>query len=251
MLSDPNFYLASTIAIAIFGISKGGFGGGLGIMAVPIMALAISPSVAAAVMLPLLCLMDVIGIRAYWGVWDRHSLSVIIPGSIVGILLGTFAFGWLSENAVRLIVGVIALAFVLNHWRQREEPPAREPNAAKGLFWGSVAGFTSTLAHAGGPPANIYFLPLKLDKAAFVGSMVVAFALINYLKLIPYLWLGLFTRDTLIAGLILAPVAGLSMLLGLFLHKRIDGVWFYRLCYLFLFLTGSKLIWDGLTGLHM
>lgn len=242
------FYVVAVPAVLLFGIGKGGFGGGLGIVSVPMMALVVSPAVAAAVLLPLLILMDLIGLRAYWRGWSARIVTVMLPASMVGIALGALAFGYLSDDLVRLLIGLIAIAFTLNYFlRPAAALGAARHRPALGAFWGAVAGFTSTLAHAGGAPANFYVLPLKLDKTVFVSTMVVLFATINAIKLIPYGLLGLLRTDTLTTSLLLAPVAASGMLLGIWLHKRVNETLFYRLCYGFVLLTGLKLVWDGAT----
>lgn len=248
--ASPAFLLAAIPAVLISAVSKGGFGGGLGIASVPLMALVISPAQAAAIMLPLLCLMDLIGLRAYRNRWDRRVLRVMLPGGALGILLGTLSFGYLDDDIVRLLLGVIATAFAGNYFvGHHASRPAKTHQPLQGAFWGMMAGFTSTLAHAGGPPASVYLLPLRLDKTIFVGTTVVFFAATNYAKLVPYAFLGLFERDVLMSVLILSPVAAAGMLLGVWLHNRVSDRMFYGACYLFVLLTGLKLIYDGLHGL--
>lgn len=247
MLSDPAFYLVAIPAVLIFGISKGGFGGGLGIAAVPLMALAVSPAVAAGILLPLLMLMDAIGVWAYRRRFDRRIILTMLPGALAGIVLASLAFHYLNDDLVRVLLGLIATGFAADYFlRDKASAPARPHEPRRAAFWGGIAGFTSTVAHSGGPPANIYLLPLKLDKTIFVGSMIVLFALINAAKVIPYWLLGLFSPANLWASLLLAPVAAFGMLAGIWLHDKVDQVLFYRLCYVFVLLTGLKLIHDGL-----
>jgi uncharacterized membrane protein YfcA len=246
-IADPWFYLIAVPALLVTGISKGGFGGGLGIAAVPLLALVVSPAEAAAILLPLLILMDLIGVRAYWRRFDPHALAVMLPGAVVGIALGGVAFGVLDAGATRLIVGLIALAFVAHYFLGGGRlAPARPPNAWLGASCGALAGFTSTIAHAGSPPAAIYLLPLKLDKTRFVATNVVLFAAINLLKVVPYAAVGEFTARNLTTALVLAPLAPLSMILGMRLHHRIEPTTFYRLCYAFVAITGLKLVYDAL-----
>jgi uncharacterized membrane protein YfcA len=248
MLSDPAFYLVAIPAVLIFGISKGGFGGGLGIAAVPLMALVVSPATAAGIMLPPLILMDVIGVWAYRHRFDHRIVRAMLPGALAGIALAALAFRYLDDNLVRVLLGVIAAGFAADYFLRRKSATPPKPHRARlAAFWGGVAGFTSTVAHSGGPPANIYLLPLKLDKSVFVGSMIILFTLINAAKVVPYALLGLFTPANLLASLALAPVAAVGMLAGIWLHDKVDQVLFYRLCYVFVFLTGLKLIHDGLS----
>lgn len=248
MLSDPSFYMAAVPAVLIFGVSKGGFGGGLGIAAVPLMAMVVAPATAAGIMLPLLLVMDAIGIWAYRHRFDRRIIRAMLPGAMVGILVASLVFRYLDDDVVRVLLGLIAALFAADYFlRNKAAVPAKPHRPRLAAFWASIAGFTSTVAHAGGPPANIYLLPLKLDKSVFVGSMIVLFALVNTAKVVPYALLGLFAGDNLLASLVLAPVAALGMLAGLWLHDKVDQRIFYRLCYVFVLLTGLKLIHDGLT----
>jgi hypothetical protein len=250
LATSPAFLLVAVPAVLIAAVSKGGLGGGLGIVSVPLMALVIPPAQAAAIMLPLLCLMDLIGLRAYRQAWDGRVLKAMLPGALLGILLGSLAFGWLDADLVRLLLGLIATVFAAGYFiGQGVAREARGHRPLLGAFWGMVAGFTSTLAHAGGPPVNLYLLPLRLDKTVFVATTVVFFAVINLAKLPPYALLGLFGREVLLAVLALAPLAALGMLLGIWLHTRLSQRLVYNACYLFTLLTGLKLLHDGLMGL--
>ena len=247
MIDNPLFYLAAVPAVMISGISKGGFGGGLGVVAVPMMALTVSPIQAVGIMLPILCCMDLVGVWAYWKKWDRFSLIVLVVGGMVGILLGALVFRYLDAGAVKLFIGLIAVGFSLNHWaRQRggETKPAR-PGRLRGGFWGAVSGFTSTIAHAGSPPVAMYLMPLRLERTRYHATTVFHFLAVNYAKIIPFVWLGQFNTQNLTTSAALLPFALIGSFLGIWLHRRISDVLFYRLCYGFLFLVGCKLLWDG------
>ena len=245
-IADPWFYLAAVPAVLIAGISKGGFGGGLAVMGVPLMALVVAPAQAAAILLPILILMDWIGVGAYRRTWDGRTLAVMLPGAAVGIALGGLVFGLLDEDLVRLVLGAIAVAFSLNFFRPGRSKAARPPSAWRGGLFGGLSGFTSTIAHAGGPPASMYLLPLRLDRTVFVGTTVLFFAAVNLMKLVPYGLIGQFSGTNLLTSLALAPVAPLGVLAGLWLHRRVDEGLFYRLCYGFVLITGLKLMYDGL-----
>jgi uncharacterized protein len=245
VIDDPWFYVVAVPAVLLSGINKGGFGSGLGILSVPLMALAVPPLQAAAILLPMLCLMDVVGVWAYRRRWDRGNLRILLPGAMVGILAGTFSAELLSDQTIRLLVGLIAVVFALNYYLGfvALEPQGRHVPA--GTFWGGVAGYTSFLAHAGGPPLVIYLLPQRLDKTLFVGTTVIFWAVVNYVKLIPYAWLGQFDIENLTTSLLLAPLAPLGMWLGIRLHRLIPQLLFYRICYALTLLVGLKLAWDG------
>ncbi len=245
MLADPAFFAAAVPAVLVFGIAKGGLGGGAGLLAVPLMALVIPPADAAAIMLPVLLVMDAMGLWAYRRDADWEALRVLIPGGLVGIVVAALVFGLMSDDLVRLVIGVIAVGFCLWRWLPRRAV-TRPPPPSAGVFWGAVGGFTSTLAHAGAPPVNIYLLARRPEPAAFVATMVFLFAAVNLAKLPPYALLGLFTAANLLASAALAPVAVVGMGLGIALLRRLDTRLFYRLIYVSVFLTGLKLIADGL-----
>lgn len=251
MITDPLFYAAAIPALLITGISKAGFGSGLGILAVPLIALTMPTTQAAAIMLPILCVMDLAALWAYRGQWSRENLKIILPGGLAGIVLGALTFRYVSEAGLRLMLGVVAIGFLLQRW---SSAPSRldgsnAPTPGKGYFWSTLSGYTSTLAHAGGPPLSIYLLPQRMDKALLVGTTVVFFTIMNYLKLIPYTLLGLFDGSNLATSAGLAPLGVIGIFCGVWLRTRIPETLFYRLCYGFLFVTGLKLLYDGVTRL--
>ncbi|MTI08363.1 sulfite exporter TauE/SafE family protein [Curvivirga aplysinae] len=250
--TDLFFYLCAIPAIFIAGISKGGFGGGLGVVAVPIIAFAVPINVAAALMLPILCCMDVVGLYAFWRKWSWKHLAITVPAAIIGITIGTFTFEYFHEAWIRLIIGLIAVIFSLKFFKKRfgyllpkhQEKDQKIPGRLYGYFWGGVAGFTSFVAHAGGPPVNAYMLPQKLDKTLYQATTVFFFTAINLVKLIPYGMIGQFDGSVLTTSLVLLPLAPLGMYLGIKLHHKVSDDLFYLLCYSFLCLTGFKLIYD-------
>jgi uncharacterized protein len=248
-VTDPWFYAAAIPAMLLVGISKGGFGGGLAVVGVPLMSFVVPPAQAAAIMLPILVLMDWIGVGAYRRSWDGRALAVMVPGAAVGTALGGLVFGALDEDLVRLVLGAIAVAFGARYFlpaRWTGAAAARPPSAWRGGLLGGLSGFTSTIAHAGGPPASMYLLPLRLDRTVFVGTTVIFFTAVNLMKLVPYALVGQFGATNLLTSLALAPLAPIGVLAGVWLHSRVDETLFYRLCYGFVLLTGFKLIHDGL-----
>ena len=242
---DPTFLAYASFGVFVFGLSKGGVPGPIAMLAVPVMSFAMSPLQAAGILLPLLIIMDFSAIYLYWRKWISSILKIIIPASIVGILFGTFTFQYTNENQIRAMVGVISIIFVLVSFIQKSDFLLR-PTKLKGYFWSSVAGYTSFLIHAGNPPMNFYTLPLKLDKISFIGTMTFAFLVINVVKLIPYYYVGLLAPSNLLVSLILLPLAFVSVLIGFFLQKKIPERLFFNIVYVLLFLSGCKLIYDGL-----
>lgn len=246
-LLDPLFYALAVPAVLLAGISKGGFAGGLGMLAVPLMALVISPMQAAGIMLPILCVMDITGFRIWADRCDRGLLLRLLPGALIGILLGSLSFHFVSEAMLKLMVGGLALAFTLNHWfKGLLRSPLRLPDAGSATLWSGLSGYTSFMAHAGGPPIMIYLLPRGLDRAVLVGTATIYFAVVNYAKLLPYALLGELDVRNLSTSLVLAPLAVVGVKLGAWLHERMNPQAFFRVMYGFLFLTGLKLCWDGL-----
>lgn len=225
------------------GIAKGGLGlaGGL---SVPILALVISPVQAAAIMLPILVVMDISAAWAYRRVWDRRIMKVILPAGIVGVAIGALIFKLLNDDWIRVMVGLIAVGFVLSSFR-KPNIEAAQPSAAKGGFWGALAGLTSFVAHAGAPPLSVYLLPLRLEPALHVGTSVIFFLFLNIAKLVPYFALGLFTTENLGTSAILIPLGIVGALAGIWLRSRLSPKVFYRASYAVLLVIGVKLLYDG------
>lgn len=246
MITDPFFYLCAIPAILIFGMAKGGMGGGIAVISVPLMALAVPPFQAAAILLPILLVMDAVAMWSFRGHWCRRNLKMTLPGAVAGIVVGAFTFHYLSEDAVRLLIGLIAVIFCLDYWFRNKASQKREPDALRGTFWGSIAGFTSFGIHTGGPPISIFYLPQQMDKKLLMGTFAVFFAVVNVVKLVPYAWLGQFDNTNLMTSLVLVPIAPIGVRLGYYLLHKINEQTVYRICYGFLFVVGVKLLWDGI-----
>ena len=249
MTLDTAFFAVAIPAVLLSAASKGGFGGGAGFASAPLLALAMPPAEAVGLLLPLLMLMDVICLPPYWRKWNwRHSL-LLMAGGIPGTLLGWWVFGLISPDGVRLFIGLSALGFVLfqiARWRGWIRPPTRDPGAGKGLFWGTVAGFTSFISHAGGPPASMYLLGVGLDKTTYQASTVLVFWWINLIKVPAYIEVGMLNRSLLTPILVLVPVAVLGVFAGVWAHRRVSDRFFFQLTYGLLAVTGAKLVWDAL-----
>lgn len=249
LIESTPFYPLAILAILIVGISKSGFGGGLGVLAVPLMSLVIPPPQAAAILLPLLVVMDWFTVWHYRKKWDKRNLLILLPAAILGIVLGSLYFKYLSDAHIRIMVGVLAMLFGMNYFVKKRSVNQHTADVPRGVLWGTVAGFTSFGVHAGGPPVNIYILPQQLPKSVFVGTTVVFFTIVNLIKLLPYTLLGQFSTGNILTSLILAPLAPVGVWLGVKLHDRVNESLFYALCYFFLLVTGVKLLVDGIQGL--
>ena len=235
-------------AVLLMGMSKSGFGAGFGALAVPLMALAMPVPQAAAIMLPLLAVMDGLGLAALWRERDRALIRLLLPAGLVGTVLGTVLFGWLSAPVVAGLVGALTLAFLAIRRffpARRDAPP---PPRWLGWLLGMTSGFTSFVAHAGSPPIGFYVMPLRLPPMTFTATMAVFFAAINASKWIPYAWLGLIDTQNLLASAVLLPLAPLGVWLGVRVVRIIPPRLFYGLFELGMLLTGLKLLWDGVQG---
>ncbi|WP_193174955.1 sulfite exporter TauE/SafE family protein [Oricola nitratireducens] len=248
-ISDPLFYLAAIPAVIFVGLSKGGLGGAMALIGVPMMALVTSPVKAAAIMLPILIVMDIVSLWTWRGNYDLRTLKIMLPAGILGIGIGWFTAAWVTVPQVRLLVGVIALLFAADYVRQRLRTAPEEPkphNVAKGSFWGTLAGFTSFVSHAGGPPYQVYTLPLGQDPKLYVGTSVIFFAVVNAIKLVPYFALGQFDAANLSTSLVLMPIAPIATIAGAWVVRRMNRTIFYPFMYTMVFLVGLKLVYDGI-----
>jgi uncharacterized protein len=222
----------------------------VGMLAVPLLALVMNPVVAAGMLLPVYVVSDAFGLYAYRHAFDRRVLAILVPGAVVGVGVGWATATVVPEDAVTLLVGVIGLAFSLNLILRKTmlaEPKA--PQVAPGLFWGAVTGFTSFVSHAGGPPYQVYTMPLGMTKAVFAGTSTIAFAIINAVKLVPYYALGQLNFGNLKMAAVLALPAVIAVFAGVRLVKRMPAQLFFRLVTWALLLISLKLIWDGARGL--
>ncbi len=246
-ITDPWFYAVAVPAVLITGLSKSGFAAGFGALATPLLALVVPAPQAAAVMLPLLIAMDATGLQQMWRDRDAALLRRVVPWGLVGIAIGTALFGLLSAKAVAGLLGVLTLAFLAHRLLGHVRRDARVPPPWVGRLSGTAAGFTSFVAHAGSPPLMAYILPMKLTPTKAAATMAVFFGVINVVKLVPYALLGLMELRNLGTSLLLLPLAPIGVWLGVWLVRRVDPTWFYRLAYAGMAATGLKLLWDGLS----
>jgi uncharacterized membrane protein YfcA len=245
---DPWFWAIGIFAVLLTGISKGGVGGGAGGVATPLLSLVISPVAAAAIMLPVLCLLDIFGIRAYLWKWDVAVTRRIVAGGLIGTVGGALTLSWLDDNWIRIMIGVIALGFLA--WSYLPRHSVAKPSNRAGWLLSGLSGYATFITHAGGPPVIGYMLALRMDKVAFIATSLVFFAAMNYAKILPYYFLGLLDARIIFTGLALVPVGGAGIYFGIWLQKRMSPVVFYRVVHVLLFITGTKLLYDGITAIH-
>lgn len=249
---DPLFIACAAIAAILVGLAKSGFAAGVGAAAVPLLALVMPTPQAAGVMLPVLLVLDAAALIIYRREVNWKIFRIIIPGAMAGTLIGWGLSAVVNESAVGLVLGVVSVVFALDAWlplrRKLEQIPASRP---WGWFWGTVAGFTSFISHTGGPPYQVYTMPLRLAPNIYAGTAAVVFAAINAAKLIPYYMLGQLSVPNLELALGLLPVAGLGMLAGVWMVRRIPAKVFYQIAYVLIFLLGLKLIYSGVTAIFL
>ena len=246
VITDPIFYAVAVPAVLLLGISKSGFGAGFGSLAVPLMALSVTVPQAAAILMPVLLVMDLLGIAAFRKDFDRALLKFLLPWGLVGIVIGLLSFQLLQAKWVAGIVGVFTLMFLAQRLLFPPRPDSPPPPVWAGAMLAATSGFTSFVAHAGGPPINAYVIPLRLKPMLFTGTMAFFFFAINLAKWLPYAWLGLLDGRNLATSIVLLPLAPLGVWIGVRIARRINQMLFYRLIYVGMLLTGLKLVWDAL-----
>ena len=245
-ITDPWFYAVAVPAVLLMGLGKSGFLSGFGALATPMLALAVPVPQAAAIMLPLLLVMDATGLQQLWRERDRELLRWMLPAGLLGVGIGTLLFGVLSGKTVAALVGGLTLLFLAQRLVFPPRADAPPPPRWVGFGLATASGFTSFVAHAGSPPLSAYLLPLRMKPIAFAGTAAVFFAVVNLAKWLPYAWLGLFDRSHLATSVLLMPLAPLGVWVGVWLARRIEPSWFYRVAYAGMAATGAKLLWDGL-----
>jgi len=245
LITDPFFYAVAIPAVLLMGISKSGFGAGFGSLAVPLMALAVTVPQAAAILMPVLLLMDVMSMAAFRKHFDARLIRFLVPLGLLGTVVGTLSFRLLDARLVAGIVGVLTLLFLAQRLLFPPKPDSPHPPQWLGAILTVASGFTSFVAHAGGPPVNAYVIPMRLTPLVFTATMAAFFFVMNLSKWIPYAWLGLLDLRNMATSLALLPIAPIGVVVGVKLAHRIRPLLFYRLIYAGMFLTGCKLVWDG------
>jgi uncharacterized membrane protein YfcA len=248
IVTDPMFYLLAIPAVTALGLGKGGFAG-VGMISTPLLAVMLPPLQAAAILLPILIVQDMLSVWVYRRNWSAWNLKVLIPGGVIGVCVAWALAAYVSDAFVRLSIGLIGVSFVLYNWFAHVPREPRKPSAAEGVFWGSLSGFTSTLAQVGAPPFQIHMLPQKLDKLTLVGTNMIFFALVNWMKVVPYFALGQFSTETFATSAALLPLAIATNFLGIWLMERTPTELFYKISYVLMFLISAELMRSGIVSL--
>lgn len=247
---DYQFFALGIPAIIFGGISKGGFGSGAAFAAGAILALVVPPGAALGIVLPLFMLIDAATLKPYWGKWHGPSAKGMAIGAIPGVICAASVYAFVDADVFRILIGAICLGFVAFQmsqnlgWLKLSRLPFRKRYA-----WtaGAIGGFTSFISHAGGPPTAVFLLSQGLTKLQYQATTVITFWAINWMKFVPYFFLGIFSWDTFKGALYLAPFALIGAFIGVKAHYLVPERAFFTLTYLLLSITGLRLIWVALT----
>ena len=251
-MSGAATILLAAIGVLFIGFSKAGFGGGLGMLTTPICVLAFSakgkePTFAIGILLPLLCAGDAFSIYHYWGKWERKNLTYLLPGVIVGVVIGVRLMGRFSNRELNIAIGVLAVLFVVFQLLKEKIYRAEGafcPSHRTGVPFGIGAGITSAFAHGAGPLVSMFLIPQKMSKELFVGTSVLVFTWINWIKMPFSIHQGIITRDTVLTGLCYLPLVPIGVWLGLWLNRKVSEPLFLNLVYVITFLAGLQLMFD-------
>ena len=247
-MSGWEFWVIAVFAAMLTGFGKGGVPI-VGALTVPVLSLVISPVAAAGLMLPVFVISDWFGLYAYRKDFDKRVLVIACVSMTVGVGIGWATARMISESYVTVLVGVISVAFALNQLLRRAVVAApKRAEIAPGVFWCTIAGFTSFVSHTGAPPYQVWTLPLGLKKAVFAGTSTIAFAYVNAIKLVPYYFLGQLNLDSLKIAAMLMPVAAAAVFAGVWTVRRLPEKLFFQIVTWSLLLIGLHLIWKGLSG---
>ena len=241
------FFVMAAIAAFLVGASKGGLPM-VGVLGVPLLALVMPPVAAAALLLPVYIVSDVVGLWAYRHEYSGRNLAILVPAMILGVGVGWATAKITPEWMVTLLVGVVGLYYCATVVFRKANAPPHRADVPRGLFWGTLTGFTSFVSHTGGPPFQTYVLPQKLPKMVFAGTSTIAFAIINVVKLVPYWALGQFNPSNLEVAALLSPVAVVGAVVGYKGTRLLPEKLFFRLVEVALFVISLKLVYEALTS---
>ena len=254
IVTDPLFYVLAVPGVVALGLSKGGFAG-IGQMATLLLAVTMPPLEAAAIMLPIMIVQDATAMWVYRKEWNGRVLAIMIPGAMLGIGLAWLIAAHVSDDVVRVFIGIVTIAFCVYNWRglarrAREAPQAPKPlPLAGGVFWATVSGFTSTICQAGGPPYHVQAMQLRLPKMVYVSTAAFFFGTMNMLKVVPYLALGQFSAKGFATSVALLPLAIAANAFGFWVVRRTPEKLFFQITLILLCVISAALLWQGAAGL--
>jgi uncharacterized membrane protein YfcA len=241
------FFVLATISVIVVGISKSGFGAGLGVLSLPLMASQSSIHEALAILLPLLIAIDLVGLRRFVKNADWRILKIVLLPALFGMLLGYLFFSAITPKILSLSIGIFTLLFLIQSLvMSRLNLKGAKPFPWLGRLMGGVSGFTSFVAHIGGPPITIYMLREKVAPMVYTSTLGIFFTVINFGKIAPYAYLDLLNLNQLATSILLLPLVPVGVYLGFYLAGKISAKWYYIIVQIFLLIASIKLIADGL-----
>ena len=247
MPHDPVSLILIFCSLLSIGLAKGGLAG-VGMIAMPLMAMVFPPVEAGAILMPLLIVQDALSVWAFRHSWNKTIIMWMMPGAIIGGAAAA-GFAYLMPTAVIVaLLGLISIIFGLwRLWLSYHKLPDKplSPHEWPGTLFGFLSGFTSQIAHAGAPPFQMWVVPKRLPHVEFVGTSAVLFALVNWVKVPAFISLSAFTRESLIFALLFLPLTTAFTFCGIWLVKRIKGDLFYTFVNVMLVAVGIKLVWDA------
>jgi uncharacterized protein len=242
--AEPVFYFVATIAIILVGLAKGGFAG-LGAASVPLLVLVMDPIAAAAMLLPILLVQDVVSVWAFRKSYDAQTLKWMVPGSLVGVFLGWWLAASVDSDQIRAMVGLISAVFGLYRLTGYRMKTARALPQWLASFWGGVSGFTSQVAHSGGPPFQVWAMTRNFPHTIFIGTSSIFFAVVNWIKVPAYFALDQFNWANMQLTLLFMPLAILSTFAGVWMVKRMKPERFYGVISILMVVVGIALLADS------
>ncbi len=231
------------VAAWFVGMMRAGFGGGVGVVAAPLLAMTMPAKETLGVIMPLVFVTDAISVRYYWGYWATSTALAIVPGCVVGVAAGWFLLDAIPEDVFRRLLGGLACVFaLLQPVRHRLGAMLSSPGRIAGSMVGVATGLASTLLHSGGVVLMVYLIPQNLPGRRFVATAFLVGVAINLFKLVPYLDLELINRSTLMLDVKMLPALGLGALAGILLNQRMSHDWFNRVVLVIVLIVGLRLV---------
>lgn len=242
------FWIAAALASLCVGMAKGGLPM-VAQLAVPLLSFFMPPAAAAGLLLPVYVISDGYGVWLYRREFSARNLRILIPAAAIGVTLGFLTVSAIPGDAVKFAVAMVGYYYLADRMRRRLRPdtPPRPADVPRGLFWGTIAGFTSYISHAGGPPFQAYALPQKMPKMVFAGTATILFSVINLMKVPPYVLAGQITADSLATTAWLTPVAVFGAWAGYRLTRVLPEKLFFAFIEVALFALSTRLMWDVFT----
>ena len=242
------YWFLITLAAVFVGMGKGGLPV-IATLGVPSLSLIMSPITAAGLLLPVYIVSDIFALSAYRRDFSWPVLKIGMVGMTLGVVIGGLTASYVIEWVVTLLIGLMGFLFALDQLLKKRKSLQKKNaqiNSTKGYFWCTIAGFTSFISHTGGPPWQIFTIPLGLAKSVFVGTSVILFSYCNVIKLIPYIWLGQINTSSFKISLVMMIPATIAVYIGVNLVKLIPEATFFKIVTWALFSISIKLIWDGI-----